>query len=463
MPKEGDIRVNPDTKQVETLTPEGVWSAQTMEQQMSALQKNASGLTQQITPQNINANEVSDASTIDTGTFPPVDNGASQVSLMGSTGVPITYQAEMTESERKEAEARAAQEALGEKPVADIAGTTAGAEGTYGVADLTQKKQDQAAKVAVLQGELDKVNVQEMKEIEAARAQLASVPTYIIERQVNQIQRNFASQKAYVAVELASQAALLSVYSGDLAEAKNQVKIAVDNYLYEITQKRQDFDTLYDRYEGWISSLDKEQKDILDKAREDVKAEEEKEYKEKTQIMEWRIKYAGSGIKITDTLDEAAAKAAEWQKAHPAGTTGEGKVLDILDYQRWSEQFPGAGILPTDTYEQARAKAGISVTPRNYSDDELKEIVNTAKSKLSYEQAIANMKLMPLILNQARAKEIIDEIYGKKKKAPLTPEQKATQQIKQQSTVTGWLSGKLGEVPKIWQQLSDAYKKAYNK
>ena len=263
----------------------------------------------------INAGEIKDSTAIDVGMFPKGDTSAITDAKLSTNGILESLQAQQTVSLQKEKEAKQLQTELGTKPTTDIAGTQATAETQYGVSALTEKQTTQAVKVASIKSELDKLELQEQTEIDRTRQQMANVPTYIVDRQVNQISRDYASQKAYVAVELSAQAAILSVYQGDLQGAQQQVQNAVQNYIYDLTQKREDFDNLFNYYGDWIKDLDKEQQDILTEARGEVARQEDNARKD-------------AEFKYQQVIDKAQMDLA-WYKAQEAPSAPS-------SYQEWS-------------------------------------------------------------------------------------------------------------------------------
>lgn len=315
----------------------GIQVPASIEQTLKELQEKVSGITKKVAeegitsdtgqvllPPTINAGDIKDTTAVDVGNLPVLDNKSVSSLTTATAGLPSIYQKAYEDWLKQKTEAEKAMgvdttkgesmwtkmiKGIKGKPTADVAGAQATAQAQYQVPEWLKKTQEQSVKVAALQGEIDKINVLQLQEIDRARAQLANVPTYIIDRQENQINREYASQKAYKAAELGGEAALLKAYSGNLTEARNLANDAVNAYTYDIQQKRADFDSLYNIYGDWIASLDKEQKSILDNARTEAIRQEDNAKKDAAQVMEWALKYPNAGIKITDTLAKANEKA----------------------------------------------------------------------------------------------------------------------------------------------------------
>lgn len=265
----------------------------------------------------IKAGDVKDNSNIDLGALPTIDNKSVSSLVTSTSGLPDLYQSQYQEAITKEAEAKKLQADLGSKPVADTTSALNAANTQYQVPEWLQKTQEQSVKVAALNADIEKLNVAEQQNVDAARAQLANVPTYIVDRQINQINREYASTKAYKAAELGGESALLQTYAGNLTEARNLASDAVNAYTYDVQQQRADYDSLYSVYGDWISSLDKEEQDILANARNEAIRTEDNAKTEATNVMELMLKYPNAGIKITDTLTGATSKANDYQIANP--------------------------------------------------------------------------------------------------------------------------------------------------
>lgn len=352
----------------------------------------------------INATDIKETADIDVGGLPVADTKSVENLVNATTGLPEYYQKQYEESLKKEEEAKKLQTELGEKPEADVYTKRGELETGYGVQDLKSKTQEQSIKVAKLQGEIDKINILQLQEIDRIRSQTANVPTYIIDRQENQINREFASQKAYKAVEMGQEALLLQAYSGNLTEARNMVKDIVDAYVFDITQKRADYDKLYDRYSDWIDSLDKDQRDILDTARAEIITQEENTKKDKLQVMEWMLKYPSAGISVKDSLDEASQKATTYAATHPE----ELKLSDSL-------------------------KEGLA--------SELQQIVNYT----SREEAQADFEKLKDSYLVLYGKEGVARIQAAINKLPLASAT-TTQKTSALTSVKNWISGQIQEI-----------------
>lgn len=217
-------------------------------------------------------------------------------------------------------------------PTIDTAGATTTAETKYGTADALAKMQEQNAKVAALQGDLQKLETEELTSIDRAEGRVASRGA--IEGEKSTITREYNIKKAYKSAELYAEAAVAQVYSDNYANAQNLVKTAVENYLTEIKQDIQDYNTLFSLQSDWIQSLKQDEKDLLTQKYNDLVRKEEATREEKMAVMELMLKYPSAAISITDSLEDATKKALPYEEAAQAAkTTTELKpfMYEVID------------------------------------------------------------------------------------------------------------------------------------
>mgnify|MGYP001397597184 CR=1 FL=1 len=210
-----------------------------------------------------------------------------------------------------------------QRPTLNTQGYAASLENQYGVSDLLNKLKEQNVKVATLQGDIQKLETQELTEIDRAEGEIVSRGAREAEKEV--ITRKYNIQKAYKNAELYAEAAVAQAYSGNLTEARNMIKDAVQYYTYDKQVEIDRFDKLFDTASEWMQSLTEKEQNILTAKRDELVREEENVRADKTNIGNLMIKYAGAGIRLTDSLEEATAKAAEYEKTHPeiAETVGD--------------------------------------------------------------------------------------------------------------------------------------------
>ena len=175
-----------------------------------------------------------------------------------------------------------------------------------GVAGLSEEAKTQKLKVVGLQSDINKLGIEEQAELDRLNERGGGMSWASAE--ANTIQRRYAREKAYLSADLYAEAAVLSVYSDNLTEAKNSAKDAVNAFMYDQEQEVKRFEYLYDYHSDFLDSLKAEDKAIVDEAKATAETEKDKVEAEKYQIMEWKMKYPNSGILLADTVEEATLK-----------------------------------------------------------------------------------------------------------------------------------------------------------
>jgi len=130
----------------------------------------------------------------------------------------------------------------------------------YGIPEKLDKLQAQAAKVAQLQGKMSQLDVQMTAEIDKQYQRRVPMPE--IEAAIDEIKRDYTIRKAYLAAQLNAEAAVMQAYQGNLAEAQNLVKMAVNAYAADLEMERRNYEVLFDYYSDFISDLTNEQRRI---------------------------------------------------------------------------------------------------------------------------------------------------------------------------------------------------------
>jgi len=159
--KEGDIRVNPETKQVEVYTPEGIWSSQALEQQMGAMQTQVSEIGNTINSENIQP-------AIETPFISPKETPIYNVASL--TPPPI-------ETTQPEKQAQTLTEQLAELNT-QLTGESAyrgQVEATQGIPEAIKAKTDLTNQLNLLQAEYQQIPLQIQQSFEGRGATVAGV------------------------------------------------------------------------------------------------------------------------------------------------------------------------------------------------------------------------------------------------------------------------------------------------
>lgn len=204
---------------------------------------------------------------------------------------------------------------ISKKPQVDTSGVLSQQQAKYGIDSKLSELQAQNTKVAGIQGDIKKLETEELAGIDTAEGRVASRGA--IEGEKETITRKYNIAKAYKYAELYAESAVASAMSGNLSEARNLVQDAVNAYTYDIEQEISRFDNLFSVASSWVQNLDAKEQSLLTAKRDELQAQADQVKADKTQIGELMITYNGAGIRLTDTLEQALAKANIYAQAHP--------------------------------------------------------------------------------------------------------------------------------------------------
>jgi hypothetical protein len=203
----------------------------------------------------------------------------------------------------------------------DTAGTLAKYQSQYNVQGISDQVSAQNQKVQALQADIGQLQASQASEVENARTRLSSMES--ISSDINEINYKYGLQIAKKTASMTAEAALAQVYQGNLEQANKMVDTAVSAYTADKKAEVDKFDNLYSVYGSWISDLNTEEKQILENAHQAAKDTLAAAEEDTTAVMKMMIDpdYAQAGISISDTLEQAIAKAAVWTANHPEVAT----------------------------------------------------------------------------------------------------------------------------------------------
>jgi len=236
---------------------------------------------------------------------------------------------------------------LEKAPVADYQKALQEAQAMYGVTEGLAELKLQSEKVAQLKGEIEKLEIQRQNELDVANKRLASMTS--IQAEKNAINERYDSQRVKLVGDYNIEAAILAAKSNYLSEANNLVQYAVQAYTASITAEINRFDNLYSLASDWVSSLNAQEKSILDDAKAELERERDLETTRLNNVLNLKLQYPNAGINPTDTLEEATDKVEKYQKTAP--NIEPPKVIGSAStgYQQWNpstgtwETIPGTG------------------------------------------------------------------------------------------------------------------------
>ncbi len=265
------------------------------------------------------------------------DKAAAQAALSnaGLTGTGASLQEQLFTGYQKSA------------PVADYRSTLTTAQSEYGVTEALSDVKLQSEKVAQMKAAIENLDLQRQNELDVANTRLASMTS--IQAEKNAINERYDSQRVKLVGDYNIEAAILAAKSNYLSEANNLVQYAVQAYTADITAEINRFNNLYSLASDWVSSLDAQEKSILDDAKAELERERDLETTRLNNVLNLKLQYPNAGINPTDTLEEATAKAEKYQKTAP--NIEPPKVIGSAStgYQQWNpstgtwETIPGTG------------------------------------------------------------------------------------------------------------------------
>jgi len=206
-------------------------------------------------------------------------------------------------------------EASSQRPTVDLAATRLAEQQKTGAIQLREDVAQQSLKVADIKGERDRLDIMEQNEIDALTK--AGVTRGAIERETTAIQRKYASKKAKLSADLNAEASMLAAMQGNYTMAKEAADQAVEDYVFDYKQKVETFDNVFNVYSDLVADLTDRERSILETAAQEAQNELDRVTQEKKEVMSLRLQYAGAGISINDSLEEATTKAENWSKENP--------------------------------------------------------------------------------------------------------------------------------------------------
>ena len=181
------------------------------------------------------------------------------------------------------------------------------AQNRYGVIEALDEYKLQGEKVAQAKAAIENLDLQRQAELDAALNRQASMNSISAEQQ--RINQKYDSQRAKLVGDYNIEAAILATQSNNLTEANKLVSQAVDAYASDITAEINRFNNFYSIASDFVSSLSSEEKSVLDDVKTQLYAKEKSEKERLTNVLNLKLEYPSAGIEVTDTLEQATAKA----------------------------------------------------------------------------------------------------------------------------------------------------------
>ena len=223
----------------------------------------------------------------------------------------------------------------------------------FGVSETREKIAEQNIKVTNLQKQLDLLAVQRQEAEDKAYTRLAGMP--FIRGEVGEINRKYNSERAYVAVELGAEAALLSAYRGNLEDAMTFVDRSMNAWMWDYTEEKNRLQFVYDYHKDWYDSLNADYKNIFNTALNLAIKKEDQAREDAQYILDLWTRAAENGVYLNyaDMLkmgkEEAARIYAERVSATEGGLTKDQKdrIFNQINMQMDNYKTNPAGFRET--------------------------------------------------------------------------------------------------------------------
>jgi len=213
-----------------------------------------------------------------------------------------------------------------------------------GIKEESDLVKQQNVKVATLQGDLDKIELQQREEIDRAYDRPTAMPN--IRAEINEVNRAYDRKKAYKAVEISSQVAILQAYQGNLNMSYDSLDSAIKGWMWDYEENRKRWEVMYDYHSDYLDDLTAEHRQIYDMAydsavREEETAKESSDYKREL----WaNAAQRGVYLDFNDMLNMTDDEATEIYAKKVAGVSGINAPTGDAEAQRIKDHLLlGAG------------------------------------------------------------------------------------------------------------------------
>ena len=142
-----------------------------------------------------------------------------------------------------------------------------------GITEESELVKQQNIKVATLQGDLDKIELQRQEEIDRAYDRPTAMAN--VQAEEDEINRDYDRKKAYKSVEVSAQVAILQAYQGNLKMSYETLDTAIKGWMWDYEESRKRWEIMYDYHSDYLDDLDTDSRRIYDMAYDSAVREEE--------------------------------------------------------------------------------------------------------------------------------------------------------------------------------------------
>lgn len=192
-----------------------------------------------------------------------------------------------------------------------------------GITEESELVKQQNIKVATLQGDLDKIELQQREEIDRAYDQPTAMPN--IRAEANEINRAYDRKKAYKAVEISSQVAILQAYQGNLNMSYDTLDTAIKGWMWDYEENRKRWEIMYDYHSDYLDDLDTDSRKIYDMAYDSAVRDEETAREDADYMRNLWIDAGNKGVYLNfnDMLNMTKDEATDMYAKAVSATGGE--------------------------------------------------------------------------------------------------------------------------------------------
>ena len=206
-----------------------------------------------------------------------------------------------------------------------------------GIPEETEQFKQQNIKVAALQGDLDKLELQQREEIDRAYDRPTAMPN--IKAEISEINRDYDRKKAYKAVELSSQVAILQAYQGNLSLSYDSLDIAIKSWMWDYEENRKRWEIMYTFHADELDDLNTETRRTYDMAynaaiRDEEQAKKDADYKKSL----W-VDAANKGVYLNfdEILDMSKDEATKLYAKKVAPVIATREARKVKEAENWAD------------------------------------------------------------------------------------------------------------------------------
>jgi len=263
----------------------------------------------------------------------------------------------------------------------------------------------------------------------------------LMTKEGNRIAKQYNSEIATKAAQAGVSVQHLQMLQGAQADANAMTAQIVNAATYDQRQELADIQWSLDAHQDLYNLMSNEEQTSWNRTYTLARDELDRATTEKTNVNNLMLQYAGAGITIDDTLDEATKKASEWQKATPEVSTqiigsadtgysivtvdkktgkhistkpiGAGGVPTVLtgteaEIDIYAKQLYAGAILPSNVPQKIRGQ--VLIRQKELTLEDVRSDIMTAKASGTYSTQQQLIDALRPIYKELTTDEITAEV-----------------------------------------------------